>query len=560
MFVLDRPRVTDNWRVQLPLYQRGHLSLYPGTTVYLAPVRRSDSPPRAFPELLGTTVHKDSWRTVYQVSIDLYDAAGVLHSVLASVAQHGGNVLHLDSISSDQERLHRVEMLVDFAGLRGGQPDLSEEIEGLLLADCSSHIVEDLSSGFSVRARAHRAFRELHENVSLIHPAGPEPPVQEVLVEDKGWFAIPDPLRVLIETLNPGLDLSAPEMTYFAHSDTRERVFRLTLVPQGERILWCAIRHNDQKGAISAITDQLRQHGITLLTALNRVQKHKGTNWFEAILSKDEWRGPDARQERERQEEEVRRLIEVDELGRFNPKVFFDPHERSRAMREGPADEASPGYWILEREAPPLQWITAREKDLSALRDEIDQRARQPRYTDGQETDSDIGARHRRKRSLQKGIHQVRHARGIIKPTVFLSLEYSIINAERIAQAERICRRVDIRLDVVRRSEEERVIHQEVLARLRKATHFIGLWTPTEHDRDNKQPTPWCLWELGAASALSLPTAILVEKGMDVSAYIAIHRGEYYVRFGGDALESDFEQAFREGLRLAGIRSDQDSW
>ncbi len=116
MHVLDLVRSSDEWQVKLPMYQRGHLALYPGTTVHLAPVVRREadsiapewSNPSPFPEIMGTPIHPRAWASVYRISFALYDAPGVLHHVLKSVARHGGSVLQLDSTSSDQELHHNV--------------------------------------------------------------------------------------------------------------------------------------------------------------------------------------------------------------------------------------------------------------------------------------------------------------------------------------------------------------------------------------------------------------------------------------------------------------------
>src|SRR4051812_37454184 len=108
MHVLDYPRTARGWDVTLPLYHRGHLSLRPGTTVHIAWVMRegdgSDGGATSgLPELFGTTVQDHAWGRVYRISIDLYDAPGVLHQALRSVSFHGGNVLQLDSTSTEKE-------------------------------------------------------------------------------------------------------------------------------------------------------------------------------------------------------------------------------------------------------------------------------------------------------------------------------------------------------------------------------------------------------------------------------------------------------------------------
>src|SRR6185295_5234238 len=185
MFILDWPRITKNWRIRLPLYHRGHLSLYPGTTVYLAPVHRQGAGMKHLPEVLGTTIQQASWPTVYRISVALYDAPGVLHSILASIALHGGNVLNLDSSSTDQESLHHVEIVVDFASLIDSDvsADLSNEIEGLLLADCYDHIVEEPGLGFGIRVQPSSTLRRLNALLKKLRSSRHTSLVQEEQVE-----------------------------------------------------------------------------------------------------------------------------------------------------------------------------------------------------------------------------------------------------------------------------------------------------------------------------------------------------------------------------------------
>src|SRR4051812_42769161 len=81
MHVLDHIRTSDQWNVRIALYHRGHLSLYPGTTVHLAPIFRLNGNAQtnghgttgSFPEVIGTTIQRAAWGSVYRLSISMYD-------------------------------------------------------------------------------------------------------------------------------------------------------------------------------------------------------------------------------------------------------------------------------------------------------------------------------------------------------------------------------------------------------------------------------------------------------------------------------------------------------
>lgn len=378
MQILDRLRISDDWSFILPLYHRGHLSLYPGTTVYLAPVHRPDRGRTHFPEIVGTTIQQNAWSSVYRISLSFHDAPGVLHSALESIARHGGNVLNLDSASSDQETLHNIELLVDFASLLDGDTlqasvDLASEIEGIILADCSAHVLEEPRGQFSVRVRPLLSLRRLDQMVSKIRGTARDV-VQEAVISRDGRLDISKAFRILLGTLagvfgeNDAIDNLSPPIQYFVTSDTRDRVFRITLIKKPDSVVWCAIKHQDRPGALSTATDALQKQGITVLTALNRIQRHQGTNWFEIIVSKQEWitapSGVDGRKA------ELIEIFSKTQLGTFDYQLYFDRRDADSAMRVSVEEEHRVRAWVNKRQSID-EWIKEKDELESRLRNEL---------------------------------------------------------------------------------------------------------------------------------------------------------------------------------------------
>ncbi len=542
MFVLDWPQVTEDWKVALPLYHRGHLSLSPGTTVFLAPVHQLGTGKKQLPEVLGTTIQQSSWPAVYLVSVALKDAPGVLHSILASISRHGGNVLNLDSTSTDQESRHHVELVVDFASLsesEGAGVDLSSEIEGLLLADCNDHIVEGPGFGFGIRVRPNSTLRNLDSLLKRLRSSRHNTLVQEEELTNHGYLTLREPLIHMLSTQpqsGRSIALSLP-LTYFISSDTRERLFRITIVPNDRQILWCSIRHNDRPGALSAITDQIRQGGITILSALNRIQRHQGRSWFEVILSREEWTHAGEDEDRGR-EKEVAALFKSGALEVYASTTFFDKEIVKDEMRTPPGKDAPAAVWLLARQVGVHEWLA--EKELSLEQSQRDVPA------------GDAEAAQVSKAALLHGIRKVRTARGQIRPTVFLSVEFSKINEARIDIARECCKARGIAFDLVRGTKEQPVVRDEVLGRISQATHFIGIWAPSEKDVGSSRCSPWLLWELGVASALRLSYGVLIEDGTNMIDYKAIHGERYYFLFSpvpGESFRSQFTQCLDLVLR-----------
>lgn len=545
MFVLDRIRTCRDWNIRIPLYHRGHLSLYPGTTVYLAPVLRLGNSPRGLPEILGTTIHSNSWTTLYLVSIGMRDAPGVLYTVLRSIANHGGNVLNLDSTSTDQEAFHQIELVVDFASLsrtEGERLDLSSEIRGILLVDCCDHLLDEEKTGFGIRVQPHRGLRRLNSTLGRVRTPRNEPIVQEAQIGPKGHIEIERPLRHLV-----GLDSEyprlAPPFGYFINSDTDERTFRVTIVPNEGQVIWCAVRHNDRPGALAAITGQIQSGGVTVLAALNRLQRHQGRSWFEAVLSKDGWTGPGSPTELTSRHEEIYDLVaQVDvnqtTKGEFSPTLFFDRSEADAALR-APATEASDSGIILLRPKVHFEsWLSEKEQYLRRL-------SEPPAETDSQELSI-------KRSALSSGIRLVRYARNKVSPRLFLSIEFTEVNDERIDIARAWCVGRGIDLDVVKRAKDQPVVRDEVLSRIHSATHFIGVWTPSAKSLDGDRCSPWMLWELGVASARAIPARILIQEGLKHQDYKAIYPEVYYFSFSANksgSFRREFEQACLQVFR-----------
>ncbi len=527
MYVLDRLQSAKKlWEIKLPLYHRGHLSLYPGTTIHLAPFFSQNRGSRRLPEVLGTTIHRISWRSVFRVAISLYDSPGVLHKTVRSIARHGGNVLHLDSTSSEQESIHQVEAVVDFVSLLDGErKDLSvcREIEGLLLADCSSHVVEDEESGMKVSARPISALRRLSRVLDHVRLPGVGSLVQSPKIGVNGRFEIKDDLKDLLEqgTEEGDIGVRLP-FRYLVTSDTKERIFRVVFIPGDNFVVWCSIRHDDRPGAVAAITDSIKQEGITILCALNRVQIHQGVNWFEMILSKAEWGSQNGALSLP-PSGQVSEILDSSELSEYNLEIFFERSKADRAMRSQQTTPIRRHLRVLRRKTEVGDWLESSERRLRGA----------------------TGKRERR--AIQIGLEKVRKATGRVIPVVFLSLEFSQVNRSRIQIVRDCGEKLGVRIDVVESARREHVVWHELVDRVSRATHFVSVWTPTEKGQGtDDRPSPWCLWELGVANALHKPFAVVIQEGTSMLDYGEIHGGRVYSPFRDEA---EFKRMINELLK-----------
>jgi len=319
-------------------------------------------------------------------------------------------------------------------------------------------------------------------------------------------------------------------LTYFATSDTKERIFRVVFVPDRERIIWCAIRHADSPGALSDFTEVLKDERFTVLTALNRVQRHQGTNWFEVIVSKTAWARDEGLPETERQEQVATVLLKSGLIDRES--LFFNPSDADTVMRQGQG-EGKIRPRMLKRAIGLEEWLASKEEHLEELENE----------KEGQE---DLA---RRIKALKRGISAVRAASGLGRPKIFISIQFTKKNLDRVREAERSCSEMEVDLEVSYGYRERKIVREEVLSSIRGCTHFIGVWTPwtKEEEELSDRPSPWCLWEVGVANTLGLPFAVLIEKGTQADDFKVLHGQEFYHSFEKERTDS-FRDAFEAAL------------
>ena len=523
MHVLDFLRESKDWDVRVPLYHRGHLSLRPGTTVHVAWVIPPDSDALAaggtsgLPEIFGSAVRQRAWSSVYRIWIALYDKPGVLNKALRSVSRHGGNVLQLDSTSTERETHHDVEMVVDFASLGDTDKpirDLSPEIEGLLLADCAEHIVST-ESGFFLTVRPVSSLRRMNNMLSKIRGAEA---VSTFRVGEKGHLTLDANLRDML--LGAGVDIP---FKYLVTSDTTDRVFRITFFPATQPVVWCAIRHADMKGALESITDTLQRNHISILCSLNRVQEHLGKNWFEAVLSSQAWRVTSPGENQEPPAEIVRRIMTTAEMEPYDLKVLFNPKETNEVMLQTETTKVSHGRAYMDKREDVDAWIDAREKDLTGLETKL-------LKIDSRDRHSAPLVRHAA--ALRSGIARVRMETARLKRRIFVSTEFTKKNELKIAAVQRACRKVGITFVVVRApNKDQKVIWREVIDQMRDTTDFIGIWTPSIKAPSSSRPSPWCVWELGLANAMGIPAYVFGDHTADLADYKAIQGEHFYYDF-----------------------------
>lgn len=583
--------------IRVESYHRGHLSLRPGTQVFLALYpgddrRNSAGSMGKFPEMMGTTIHKDSWRYVFRISLTLKDRAGVVHQVLESVAAHGGNVLYLDSSSIEQERYHQVEAIVDFrplvARLRSVPADESEAlIRGILLADCYN-VIASQDGRPKVAVSVMRSLRRMDLALSVI--ANPQTLIAICEVGEKGDLALPS---ALIEDVNyemqrsfPGHPLIAEGTKYLLTSDTKERTFHVHVLSERQLVVWCAIRHDDRPGALAAITDSLRGEQITILTSLNRLEAHLQQSWFEAVLACDRWirAGTDAVDDRQKEIElEVQRILHEKVPVHFGWQVYFNQRAADDRVRE---KRAPPPNTPLRNQRKPVlvgEWLEGRNtllKEVDAKRDDRSEHDDHMLFHAPLDDRTDRNDR----RTLAEGVAEVIRITRLRPRRLFLSIAHIAQNDDLVDVVRDVCHQNQFYCDVVTSTERSMGVRAEVRRRIEDCTHFLGVWTHSRWDSGTDEsgrfrverrrgpdtaegepskrngadevvderlprPSPWCLWEIAVAEVLGRTIRVAIQDGMSRADYEALYSAEFAFRFVRDRGLSDFARQVEKALR-----------
>ncbi len=573
MIVLDRfqkLRQADgdsNLRLDVKMYHRGHVSLRPGTQVFLCiyPGSLATPSPAAavtLPELMGTTIDVQAWPHVLRISMSLMDRPGVIHEILDSVARHGGNVLYLDSSSIEHETLHQLEAVVDFRSLATTIPkarstagvgsELESLVEAILLADCRDSI-----AWFDGRPRVKaRPVRGLQRMWRALNRAGNPPSLTfSTAVLNDGTISLP---LELVETINQEIHSHYGEHAdidtdthYLLTSDTKERTFRVHILARRQLVAWCAIRHRDTPGAIAAVTDAIRKHDITILTSLNRLQSHLGISWFEAVLAKRTWTRPENMTIDDRLREirgEIGHVVGPNVRDEFDVSVYFEPKDADAKHKvEGAglvSGHGDRGRAAAQRLHPPRRpiamgmWLEERERLLDSRRSPrtLSDAGTQP------DDDESLGAPSPRERrlALEVGVDVVRRLTGRVRRRLFLSIAQIEVNTARVQQVRTACEDHGFVFDYLELEERNNVVTREIRERIARCTHFLAVWTPSRWDRARpnrrklQRPSPWCLWELAVAETLERPFRVLIQDCVAKVDFEAVYSSKFFYSFGSD--------------------------
>ncbi|MFL5380886.1 MAG: hypothetical protein ACJ8GN_00035 [Longimicrobiaceae bacterium] len=535
MIILDVPRPFDGSTITIPLYHRGHVALFPQTTVWsclLPGSPRNETHPGSprngtLAELVISPVDFGAWNELYRISGTFHDRPGLVHDLVDALMDFDIIVLTAESSAMARQQQHSVELIVDAQSYTRHSPspghDPMAEVRRALLArvfddvELSDQDEEQLtisrvqhlrqaSSDYADAGDEHRRSR------------GPRPAYGPVRVESphRGKVLLtlsPAQQAVLAALKGANETVDESGYHYLLVSETGDRFLRAYFIPDSEPIIWARIGHAQEPGALAAITGAMKHAGFNILTSLARLHRHGESAEFETVLQ-----GPGRAMSREALQARLEAALSTDEVCAHRVGICYPR-----------------GYGYADDTLKPL--TPAPQQHLLLLGEE---RESAPHHTDGlrlarrsQTTDQilnekvrDYGAKIKQPVPPRDAPARLKLARELLRQgagVCFLSYHFDDggVLAKKIS--ERNKRGVGMKL-VDGRDLNHGVHRDGIIERMRGCTHFLGIWTAEGGKRVSTRPprwwpSPWMHWELGAAQTLGLTWHLLIDARIDERAW-----------------------------------------
>ncbi|MCC6475848.1 hypothetical protein IT157_02225 [bacterium] len=585
MLILDKPRRYDGKSIIVPLYHRGHMSLFRGTKVWLCLLPgREES--RRIPELVVSPIDFDVWGDVWHINVVLQERKGVVNDVLSAIKERRLNIVALESSSMEEQRLHSVEMIVEGRDYSSHEDKDSMTRSTLAGADLSSLRrrlltlflpgLDFVHSGeprlkiyrnrnlFEARNDYYQAlriwdtlggFRPVYKPAELkkatdLHPTNGTQ--TEDLIEVRGArYVLADSLTRVIqlpteikESLNEELGrIEKPEAKnrrkYLLLSETDDRFLRAYFFSSASPIIAPIFDHEEKIGALEAITKQLRRGGFNILTSLTRVYEFgkKGRTEFVLEPPDDTVANVGDVHSQLKSALSTTRLIsefklEVSESGRkielgggLNEEAIQDPDMASF--------QSNPGA-VRFRLLGDGETVASRLTELRKYYEELIQKASVP---------SNVGYIIEQIDFLLKQVSISDGRDQSAEFSIFISHPFE--DEAAYSQAELLAREVGFK--VVKGGKSlagGRTVRQGVIEQIRLCTHFLGMWTDKCPRKGKKHvPSSWLTWELGVAEDREKPFRLFVHEAVDGKTWSFVDDIEH-IKYG----PMDFKEKLRAAL------------
>jgi hypothetical protein len=342
----------------------------------------------------------------------------------------------------------------------------------------------------------------------------------------------------LLDALLPMLGCDVARCTYLLVSDTKERFLRGHFTSSPRQIIAPTISHSERTGALAAITRALRAGGFNILTMLTRLDDQDRTAEAEFVLSVEDTEMPEALLES---------CLGTPELvGDFNVRIDYpkDYNRRPvfRAINVSQGSQASGAANSLSVLDQLKEHVERYELSLERPGSSPDDEARL-RIATAYHSEE---ARGLRAKDLQ---------------WLFLSCAY---RGQYINETKRVAEEYGFRILTGEELDSE-TKRDGVISKIRAATLFLGVWTREGgfelEERMNGVsrfywPSPWMIWELGAAQAYGLPIRLVISNELHPESWNRINGDPVHFMFDGSNFLHVVRRALESLKKAAHVRRE----
>jgi hypothetical protein len=557
MLILDKPRVFDGQSVNIPLYHRGHLSLFPGAKVWLC-LLPSGLGSDIFPELVISPIHFDSWEHLYRIRVTLKERPGLVHDLFEVLRQRSINILAAESSSMEWQSLHSIEVIVDTrrysdkngydgrADQRSGGVDEVDDLHRLRRT-ILIRMMEDMCFDQSERPRlgirsirnlleARRAFSKAQ---ALGRLGGFEPVVDDVTISRRSgetvFITLPTGIRrTLLQALGAGMQRKNPAYgKYLLVSDTTDRFLRSFFMRESDAIIFPTLLHKEEVGALAAITGAIEKAGFNIITSLSRLYEHGTAAQSEFVLQ------PVGEAQKNASTGNLRAQLEEalstpDIIDRYGVRIAYPKGYKTPPKAKPPV--LLKGTAVPSEEQPQ----ESVEAQLGRLQQVYHQRYRRPGAT---ELD-------RMRFTLVSSLFAESEPRGATKK-IPLFVSYTFKDEGRFSRIQNSARGMGFLVTTGKQLGADLTNRDGVRRLMGQCTHFLGVWSEDGGVRVNEKqglwwPSPWLHWELGVAESLGLRWRLLISDTIEPTAWQKLVHNTPHEIFS----RTDFDGKFREALRI----------
>lgn len=566
MLILDIPSDFDGVTIKIPLYHRGHLSLFPEAKVWLCLLPGAQGG-QFLPEIVISPIDYESWGDLWRISITLHDRIGLVHDIFQILADQDLNIIAAESSSMERQRLHSIEILVNankYGGDGGTEERSSGKVEELkdLRRAILARVLQEIAflpSGeprLKIRRLRHlfeamRSFNEAKKTKAYLPTFKPVVGHTEVRrIERKGvTITLPAELRKSLLTALGTTKKKDNAGQYLLISNTADRFLRVYFVKESDVIVAPTILHDDEVGALAAITGALQAERFNILTSLSRLYKWGAQAHSEFVLQPP----PDLKKatskaikRRIKDALSTRELVTRLKIAVCYPNNYHPPLRPTKLQVTRPAkrtrhtDDISPDestQSILDRQIRRLLQVASKP-------------ARTP----------DDVWRYRLGRDLmfeEEGTLGLAR-RSSIRNSLFISCAYhnqkTFDRVVRTAKANRfnvITAKDSLPVNLGNRPGIIKQIDEN-------CTHFLGVWSEDGGTRVKEGeyfPSPWLYWELGVANALGLHCHLLISEKIMKDAWARLIPDSPHTFYSSGDFESQLKSALKKLQALLPTRS-----